>query len=308
MKSPLSRVIITIFAGYLLILLILSVSDWLQQEYPKPPHIEPNPARIQHTYDHRQAEAALKRFSGLPESEKKAIKQSLKKSLIPVARWRKLFNLSACHILCLGEHHEESTRAFLANHFFPQISTDVLMLEATPKELKRLLKKMNSGRPYFPMLEADILNVLRSAITRNSNIEIVGIEETDLQAQNNNHTTGGREKSIAQNFWKDFHPGKRHVILFGALHCTNETGWLYARLLNQASPTLQRDMINVLVIGEHQDGPLEAFVFFLDEIGVEKDSFVIADTGRLHSLIYEWFPRLARQTLRRYETVIVFRG
>ena len=50
--------------------------------------------------------------------------------------------------------------------------------------------------------------------------------------------------------------------LFGALHCTNETGWLYARLLNQASPTLQRDMVNVLVIGEHQDGPLETLCVF----------------------------------------------
>jgi len=54
-------------------------------------------------------------------------------------------------------YHEESTRNFLAEEFFAKFSTDVLLLEATPKDLKRLIKRMDAGRDYFPLLDADIM-------------------------------------------------------------------------------------------------------------------------------------------------------
>jgi hypothetical protein len=66
-------------------------------------------------------------------------------------------------------------------------------------------------------------------------------------------------------------------------------------------------MVNVQLLEEHQNGPLEAFVFFLDEIGIEKTGFVIPDTRALHACIYAWFPSLNRQALQRYRSLIVFR-
>jgi hypothetical protein len=56
-----------------------------------------------------------------------------------------------------------------------------------------------------------------------------------------------------------------------------------------------------------QSGPLEAFVFFLDDIGIEKKNFVIPDTTSLHPLIYELFQELNRQILEKFCTLIVFR-
>jgi hypothetical protein len=53
---------------------------------------------------------------------------------------------------------------------------------------------------------------------------------------------------------------------------------------------------------------LEAFVFFLDEIGIEKKNFVIADTNTLHPLIYELFQKLNRQILEKYCALVVFRN
>jgi hypothetical protein len=66
-------------------------------------------------------------------------------------------------------------------------------------------------------------------------------------------------------------------------------------------------MLNVRVLGEHQNGPVEAFVYFMEEIGVKKRDFVIPDTHSLPDPICEWFPSLNRQTLGKYRSLIVFR-
>jgi hypothetical protein len=81
--------------------------------------------------------------------------------------------------MCIGELHEESTRNFIVEEFFAKFSVDVLLLEATPKELKRLIKRMNAGRTYFPLLAADIMNILRAVRVRNPDVKIFSIEETD---------------------------------------------------------------------------------------------------------------------------------
>jgi hypothetical protein len=66
-------------------------------------------------------------------------------------------------------------------------------------------------------------------------------------------------------------------------------------------------MLNVRVLEEHQNGPLEVFVYFLDEIGIEKKDFVIGNTGSLHPRIYESFQLLDRQILAKHHSLIVFR-
>ncbi len=112
---------------------------------------------------------------------------------------------------------------------------------------------------------------------------------------------------IATNFWNGYQPEKSNVILFGALHCSNESNWLFQNILNQAPSQIKNRMLNVAVLGEHQHGPLEAFVFFLDEIGFRKKHFVISDTRLLHPRIYEAFELLKAQILDKYRSVIVFR-
>jgi hypothetical protein len=208
----------------------------------------------------------------------------------------------------MGELHEESTRSFLAKEFFAKVNANVLLLEATPKNLKRLIKRMEADKDYFPLLDADILNILRTVKDRNPDIKIYGIEETDKQTRQQQGHSNSRDESIAKNFWVTFEPGLRHIILFGALHCTNESNWLFHNLFSQASPTLKEGMLNVQILGEHQNGPLEAFVYFLDEIAVNRRNFVIPDTRLLHPLIYELFPMLNQQTLKKYRSLIVFRA
>ena len=222
-------------------------------------------------------------------------------------QWLTYLGQSDYQIICMGELHKESTRNFLAEEFFAKVSTDVLLLEATPKNLKRLIKRMDAGRDYFPLLDADILKILRTVKDRNPAIKIWGIEETDEQQKEPNGTSNSRDHFIAHNFWDKFQQGKLHIILFGAFHCTNEPNWLFKLLSGQASHHLKEQMLNVQVLGEHQNGPLEAFLYFLDEIGIERKHFVIPDTDLLHPRIYELFQSLNRETLRRYRSLLVFR-
>jgi hypothetical protein len=307
MKSPLARVILASLGGYLIILLFLSVYDWIVAEYPKRPTRPPSPVRIQHPFYHEEATKALQRFSRLPKPEKAAIKQNLESNLISMEQWLTHLRQSDYQIMCMGELHEESTRNFLAKELFAKISTDGLLLEATPKDLKRLIERMDAGRDYFPLLDADIMQILRSVKKRNPAIKIWGIEETEEQQKGQHGHLISRDQSIAHNFWNRFQPGRFHIILFGALHCTNEPNWLFKHLCNQASLSLKERMLNVRILGEHQNGPVEAFVYFLDEIGIEKKHFVIPNTDSLHPRIYELFQLLNRQTLEKYHSLIVFR-
>jgi hypothetical protein len=299
--------ILTVLGGYFIILLLLIGYEWISKEYPNPPTRPPNTERIQHPFSHQLAVDALQKFSQLSKAERDAVVENLESSLIPMEQWLKHLGQSDYQILCIGEFHKESTRQFLADEFFAKFSIDVLLLEATPKELKRLNKMANAGRTYFPLLDADIMNILRTVRARNPNIKIYGIEETDKQQKDRCDHVGSRDQSIASNFWNRFQPGKRHIILLGAVHCTNQQDWLFEYLRDQAPLPLREQMLNAQVLGEHQTGPLEAFVFFLDEIGIERKNFVIPDTRALHPFIYELFQSLNRQTLESFCTLVVFR-
>ena len=70
MDSPLARVILALLGGYLLILLFLSVYDWIVEEYPRRPTKPPSSERIQHPFYHEEVTKALQRFSRLPTREK----------------------------------------------------------------------------------------------------------------------------------------------------------------------------------------------------------------------------------------------
>ena len=306
MDSPLARMILTVFGGYLLILLGLVIYDWYREEFPSPPekpqHIDP----VQHPYYHTEALNVLKHYSGLPEAERIHIKHHLEQNLLSIEQWITELERSDYTIICLGEFHDESTRQFLAEEFFSSFTVDVLHLEANPKELRRLSRKMEAGREYFPLLEADIITILRAVRARNPHIIIRGIEETAQQEKLGKGRT--RDCSLAENFWKRFHPEATNIILFGAAHCSNDPHWLYGRLRSQALPSLDARMLNVRILGEHQSGPIEGFVFFLDEIGVTVEDFVLSDTGSLYPHIHEWFSTLRQQILEKFQALVVFRS
>ena len=310
MNSPLVRVILATVGGYMLILLGLSVHDWYKREYPRPPDAPLSQARIQYPFYHRRAVDSLRRFSQLPDPERRAIVKSLESAMVTMEEWLTLLDRSGCQMVCLGECHEESTRRFLSEALFAKFRVDLLLLETTPHELAHLMKMMRAGRRYYPLLGADIMSVLRSVRSLNTDVTIYGIEETDHQQMQAKGIGGSPDRSMARNVWRHFQPGRRHVILVGRLHSMKDSDWLFGRLREEAPDPLKHRMVNACVLGEHQNGPLEALLFFMDEAGIgpQTKAFVIPDTRAFCPRLRKWFPTLDSQLLEQYRTLIVFRG
>ena len=307
MNPMVYRMLLIALGAPLLIAFVIAFYEWKKETYPNAPEIIPNLGRIQHTGYHVMAVDALKAYSQLPQPDRDALLNNLDNNLISTDNWIQAIGISEYRTLCIGEFHQENTRKFLAENLFAKMDVDVLLLEATPKELAKIRERMDSGRPYFPLLKADIAAVIRTVISNNPAVQIYGIEETHLQQKNRRGSDGSRDISISHNFWERYQPGARHVILFGAQHCSNYPRWLFSNLQAQAPAVSPFKALNVQVLGEHQDGPLEAFVYFLDEIGVNIGHFVITDTNALHPFIYQHFKLLHQQSLKRYQSLIVFR-
>ena len=302
------RFILAFVTLALLIALAVIAGRWARDHFvPSPAPIElPPDAPIRHLGFDRIAARALDDFRALPASQREAIASNLRTNVVPLSRWLEAVEQRGFGFLCVGERHEETTRRFLAEQVMPALSVDVLMLEVTQGELGAITERMHTGEARVPLLGADIAAVIRAARRRNPLLVLAGIEEESAQrAQRLERRRGSRDRSITGNFRSQLRPGKRHVALFGALHCTDQPGWLYARVGAAEHRLAGEVMLNLNVLGNHQDGTLEAFVAFLSTLGIASPDFVIPRTGALHRAIYEWFPPLTR-SFGYFSAVIVF--
>jgi hypothetical protein len=183
------------------------------------------------------------------------------------------------------------------------------MLEVTPHQLGRIDQEIRWGRQRVSLLGANIADIIRAARVRNPDVEMAGIEETKAQriARQRLAGPGTRDESILNNFWRYFRYGRRQVILFGALHCMDRDQWLYGRIRRLAPARVVDQMLNVRVVARHQEGSIEALVYFLEKIGVDRDDFVIADAQAVHPLIYDWFELLGVM-LEDFTVLVVFQS
>ncbi len=248
------------------------------------------------------------RFERLPQADQLTIRRNLSRHLLPVNTWLDEVTRSRLKILCLGEEHEQSTRSFLAKNIFSRLDLDVLMLESTPQGIATIKKAMLAKQSFVPLEGADISALITAARAHNPGILITGIEETEQQRKQRieHSNTGFRDDVLAGNFWKRFQSGKRHVLIFGALHCSDESNWLYAQLRHNAPESLHDAFLNIRVFGEYQNESVQSMVHFLDQAGITRENFVIPDTRKLHPEFKSWFELLTPE-LRGYKTLLVFR-
>lgn len=302
------RVVLVAIALVLVAALGVIAARWASEHFVAAPApvIIPADAPIRHRGAEIIAKRAIEQFHALPDGEREAIVGNLRDSMLPVRPWLAGIDRLGYEFICLGERHADATRRFLAEQVLRDLPMDVLLLETTPDELAESMARMQANEPYVSLLDADIGSVIRAARERNPELAIAGIEEQAAQrARRQTEGHGTRDKSITENFRTHVRRGKRHVVLIGALHCTDQEDWLYRRVRESERRIGHEHMINVNVLGSHQDGALEAFLAFLDEVGIAHGDFVIADTSALHPAIYDWFATLTRR-FGYYRTVVVF--
>ncbi|NQV44225.1 MAG: hypothetical protein HQ501_04940 [Rhodospirillales bacterium] len=269
----------------------------------------PSQARIQHPNYHYLASDALKAFKQMPASEQEAIKSSLAEIHKPADVWIAEINETDIRFLCVGENHTNATRAFLARVFFSNFDIDTLLLEARPEEISKILRHTDNGSRSVALLDADISAIVRQVKQRNPGIRIKGIEETLRQRTNRAGKPGtAREDSILANLIQQYSPDEgRYVVLFGARHCGAIAHWLYPMTMDALPELNGDDAMSIRVISEHQEGPLEAFIYFLDTIGMPPGSFALINSETLHPWVRETFLLLWAQMVNLYDGIVVIR-
>lgn len=299
-----------IVAAALLILgLAWFAAEWALSNFvpsPKPIRV-PEDAFVQQTGYEAMTTRALNAFDAAPAARRRALIDNLREHLGDLDSELAGLRAARLAILCIGERHLDTTRHFLAARVFPALAVDVLLLEASDDQLAGLLVRIDAGEPQVPLLGADIAAVVRAARAARPAVVVAGIDESDSQkAQRIHRKRGSRDISIAGNLRSQLRRNKRHAVLFGALHCADQPNWMYRRIHLGEHRVGREEIRNLNVIGEHQDGTLEAFLAFIDAIGVPRRSFMVAEVEELDPSVFDWFPGLTR-SFQRFESVIVFR-
>ena len=287
------------------------VQAWIvYDDFTEPVAGWPPPAqRIQFPDHHPWAERALDRFASLPPDERAGLISEIERAVEPWSRWLDDLNRRSVSVLCIGENHEPYLRRFLADRVFATLKADVLLLEATSREAGRIRARVEDGDEQVMLLDADIARLLRAALEANPGLVVDGIEERPEQRSARvEQGTGSRERSIEANFRTRYQRGRRYVVLYGAFHCWHQGGWLFRRLRERPPPGAPAEtLVNLRVAWQHMEAPFEAFVYFLDEIGVAPGDFVITDPTTLPAEIDDWFPFLSANELGAFGAVAVFR-
>ena len=298
-----------VVAAIVLLGLAWIVAQWARSHFvPSPVPIEaPADAFVRHVGYEELATKALAAFDAMPQSRRGALIDNLRSHLGNLDTELARLDASRLAILCIGERHLEATRRFLAEDVVPAIAVDVLLLEVSDDGWPAMRARIDAGDPEVPLLGADIAAIVRAARRVRPDVVIAGIDESGSQkAQRVHRDQGSRDVSIARNLRSHLRRGKRHAVLFGALHCADQPNWMYRRIQLGEHRVGREEIRNVNVIGEHQDGTLEAFLAFLHGLGIERRQFMIADVSALDRLIFTWFPGLTR-SFQRFDSVIVFR-
>lgn len=298
-----------VFRALLITPILLIFCFELISQYHKPPIKEViervDNSRIQHPNYNNTALVALENLRQLPPIEQRLLINNLTANLWPVSKWRKQLRGYDNAILCLGESHLETTREFMAEQLFSTFLIDHLYLETTANRLKVIIEKAHSSSDYYPLLDANILQIIRTALERNPQLKIYPIEASLKQMRDAKQGIGSREISIFNNFINQDKPHSKRLVLIGGLHCANKAHWLFAKLQKYYQET---QLINTQIFNEHQDGPIEAFVYFLDELALARGDFVIADTGAFSTQIMRWFALSQRVTFKPYQSIIIYRN
>ena len=308
-NTALQVVLIVLGVPLLAIVLIQAHTLYVNVTRPDVAEWPPPDDRIQFPDHHRWARRALAGVAALPPKQRAELLAAIERAIQPFPGWLAALNRRPIAVLCVGENHEPYLRRFLADRLFAALKADVLLLEATSHEVRRIRTRVDAGDNRVMLLEADIARLLRNALKANPRLVVDGIEERPEQRSARlQQGTGSRESSIEANFRIRYRPGRRHVVLYGAFHCTHRGGWLFQRLRKRQPPDALPDaLLNLRVAWEHQEPPFEAFVYFLDELGIAPADFVVADPSTLPAEIGEWFPFLSANELGAFGAVAVFR-
>ena len=246
------------------------------------------------------------------QADRPAFKEAIQSRKISVQDWAQKITTDQTELVCLGETHSTRYRNLYRDNFFATFKFDVLFVEDTPEGVQQMLEAVENNDLEFQFLGAPIVPLLKQILSVNPSVKIVGIEETDAQEYHRNQDrirTGSRRMSregfIAMNAFKSFEPGKKHVMLYGALHCAHNDLGLNNNtsaftLLQRALP--ETKMTNVRI---HFRDRATFLHTFMEIAGMpRRQTYLLNNTPSIEKVIYNHVWKL-RTLFVNYDSIIL---
>lgn len=307
MNHYILRNVLTIFGIPVVAYIILQLFNWYGNMVVEHDLAPLSTERVQFPLHNPWAIGGINRFNALTQVEQNDMLEFLDRSITDVDSWLAQVSKEEFTLICLGENHEGQLRNLIAERILPRLPTDIFMLEGKKTDAARILRHMWTS-DYVPLLDKNYASIVRAIKTTNPDARILGIEETLRQFDTRRGGDGNsRESSIEQNLRAGYQPGKQHMVLYGAFHCSHQSKWLFSRLNGRPPGNSQDTMLNVRIAREHIDAPVETFTYFLDELGLPRGDYVITDTAAVAKRFRQWFPFLAANDLEHYSALVVLR-
>ncbi len=316
MNHYILRYVLAIFGIPLVAYFILQAFNWygnMAERYVLAPL---STERVQFPLHHPWGVGGVNRFNAEDDAGKAAIMDLLDRSISDMESWLGRVYADNYGLICLGENHDTHLRNLIAAQILPRLPADILMIEATRTQSAYFMRHLGTRSPLI-LLGHDMTAILQAAREANPAVRVLGIEETKRQFDNRRGGDGNsRELSIERNLKAVYKPGQRHLLLYGAFHCSHNSK-LYSHLL--ADPPSgdtsgnKNAMMNIRITREHIEAPIEAFVYFLDEIGFTASrpeyagDIVITDTAALVKRFREWFPFFTSNELDHFGALVIMR-
>jgi hypothetical protein len=298
----LTRLLFYLSALLLSVLLAIGLA-WVFEHYRERPHPPPSldDSRLSIRPAAHLARSAVRRFHALPAVRQQALRDALRASISTLDVWAGKQG-KAASVLCLGERHENSTRAFIAAEILPLLDYQVLMLEASQTQLQTMLGQLDAAQPVT-LLHASLDEVLNVSKARIPPVRIVAIDEH--QTTNKVRQTSDRESSLVRHIRQAWQQEQRHVVLFGALHCRAEPGWMMYRLVHEDARIRRAGALGIVILARYREASAQVLMYFLEEIGLGRGIAVVAQVSLFPKLIQKWLPLVA-DAFAGYDSAIVF--
>jgi hypothetical protein len=248
------------------------------------------------------ARRAVRNFRALPIDEQQALREQLTAVTSTLDAWARE-QADSASVLCLGERHEDSTRTFIANEILPRIDYQVLMLETSQAQLQTILVEYGKGRPVT-LLNASVGEVLRATMARTPAVKIIAIDENQL-ANSSIRTLPDREIALVARIREEWRQGQRHAVLFGALHCRAEPGWMLHQLPQNDSRIRRAGIMGAVVLARYREAGAQVLMYLLEEIGFGDEILVVSKVSKFPKLIAQWLP-ITADAFAGYDSAILF--
>jgi hypothetical protein len=295
-----------LYVGALLITALIAIGfGWAVEHYrarPGPAQVAGDP-RLSFRPAAHLARSAVRDFRALTIDQQRVLRDDLSAATSTLDVWARE-HVNATSVLCLGERHEDAIRAFIGREVLSRIDYQVLMLETSQAQLQAMLARFDDGQSVT-LLDASLNGILNAARTHRPAVKIIAIDEYQASRHSSARTLSNRESSLVARIRAEWRPGRRHAILFGALHCRAQSGWMMHRLAQQDARIRRAGIKGAVVLARYREASAQVLMYLLEEIGLGREIVVIPQISLFPKLIQQWLP-ITADALAGYDSAIMF--